>query len=42
MDCVGIVDIGVFVDIGVLGGVFVVKAVEGMELVLGCVVRLVL
>ena len=42
VDCVGVVDIGVLVDIGLLGGVFVVEVVEGMELVVGCVVRLVL
>ena len=42
MDCVGVVDTEVLVDIGVLGGVFVVEVVEGMELVVGCVVRLVL
>ena len=37
MDCIGVVDIEVLVDIGVLGGVFVVEVVEGMELVVGCV-----
>ena len=42
MDCVEVVDVGVLVDIEVLGGVFVVEVVEGMELVVGCVVRLVL
>ena len=36
MDCTGVV------DIMVLGGVFVVEVVEGGELVVGCVVRLVL
>ena len=36
VDCTGVV------DIMVLGGVFVVKVVEGVELVVGCVVRLVL
>ena len=34
MDCAGVA------DILVLGGVFVVNMVEGMELVVGCVVRL--
>ena len=42
MDCVGVVDIGVLVDIGVFGGVFVVEVVEGMELLVGCVVKLLL
>ena len=42
MDCVGVVDIEELGDIGVLGGVFVVQVVERMELVVGCVVRLVL
>ena len=42
MDCVGVVDVGVLVDIRMLGGVFMVEVVEGMELVVGCVVRLVL
>ena len=42
VDCVGVVDVGVLVDIRMLGGVFVVEVVEGMELVVGCVVRLVL
>ena len=42
MDCVGVVDTEVLVDIGVLGGVFVVEVVKGMELAVGCVVRLVL
>ena len=36
VDCTGVV------DIMVLGGVFVVEVVEGVELVVGCVVRLVL
>ena len=39
--CIGAVEVdcpGV-VDILVLGGVFVVKVVEGVELVVGCVVR---
>ena len=36
MNCTGAV------DIMVLGGVFVVEVVEGVELVVGCVVRLVL
>ena len=36
VDCVGVV------DILVLGGVFVVEVVEGVEVVVGCVVRLVL
>ena len=35
VDCVGVA------DILVLGGVFVVKVVEGVELLVGCVVRLV-
>ena len=33
VDCVGLV------EILVLGGVFVVEVVEGVELVVGCVVR---
>ena len=36
MDCVGVV------DIGVLGLILVVEVVEGMRLVVGCVLRLVL
>ena len=36
VDCTGVV------DIMVLGGVFVLEVVEGVELVVGCVVRLVL
>ena len=36
VDCIGVV------DIMVLGGVFLVEVVEGVELVVGCVVRLVL
>ena len=36
VDCVGVV------DILVLGGVFMVEVVEGVELVVGCVVRLVM
>ena len=36
------VDCAVVVDIMVLGRVFVVEVVEGVELVVGCVVRLVL
>ena len=36
VDCTGVV------DIMVLGGVFLVEVVEGVELVVGCVVRLVL
>ena len=42
--CIGVLEVeclGV-VDILVLGGVFVVEVVEGVELVVGCVVRLVL
>ena len=44
MLCIGVLEVeclGV-VDILVLGGVFVVEVVEGVELVVGCVVRLVL
>ena len=42
--CIGAVEVDCteVVDIMVLGGVFVVEVVEGVELVVGCVVRLVL
>ena len=42
--CIGAVEVNCtgVVDILVLGGVFVVEVVEGVELVVGCVVRLVL
>ena len=42
--CIGAVEVDCTggIDIVVLGRVFVVKVVEGVELVVGCVVRLVL
>ena len=48
VSCIGVVGVGDYVycvgvvDILVLGGVFVVEVVEGVEVVVGCVVRLVL
>ena len=42
--CIGAVEVDCtgMVDILMLGGVFIEEVVEGVELVLGCVVRLVL
>ena len=42
--CIGVLEVGCVgvVDVLVLSAVFVVEVVEGMELVVGCVVRLVL